>query len=390
MKFPVIMRSRAFRSVLRFSNAPAILAVLVIALAWTFAEYQNRKMFEQEQRADVLGHVSLIRAKLEGNINSNIQLVRGLVATLSTEPDMDQQRFAALSANLLKRKSQLSHIAAAPGLVVSLMYPLAGNEEAIGLDYNRNEAQREAALRARDAGELILAGPVNLVQGGQGFIGRFPVFTEDGNGRKRFWGIVSAVVDVGQLYADSGMLDPDLPIEIALSGRDGLSGGGTRFYGAEATVTDNPVEVEVLLPSGSWLISARPKGGWSTTPPNIWRLRALIFAAGALIVVPTFLAGRLIDERQKNIRELKRRELQLERVSRRLGLALKTSQVGTWEMNLNAPGEFWDDRMNEIYGYPMDGGERDADHWTRRLHPDDLPRAQEEFRVGVAAGSYVS
>ena len=54
----------------------------------------------------MLGRVSLIRAKLEGNINGNIQLVRGLVATLATEPEMEQERFAELAANLLAEKSQ--------------------------------------------------------------------------------------------------------------------------------------------------------------------------------------------------------------------------------------------------------------------------------------------
>ena len=69
-----------------------------------FADYQNRRVFEQGLRADVLGSISVIRAKLEGNVNGNIQLVRGLVATLTTEPEMSQQRFAQLAANLLSGK----------------------------------------------------------------------------------------------------------------------------------------------------------------------------------------------------------------------------------------------------------------------------------------------
>src|SRR5690606_5721075 len=132
--------------------------------------------------------VNLIRAKLEGNLNSNIQLVRGLVATLVTEPDMTQERFAGLADNLFRNEGQLRAVAGAPGLVVSLMYPLEGNEAAIGLNYLLDEKQREAALRARDTGELVLAGPVDLRQGGRGFIGRFPVFLDANGPRRRFWG----------------------------------------------------------------------------------------------------------------------------------------------------------------------------------------------------------
>ena len=75
---------------------PAALALLVIVIAGLFAEYQNRRINEERLRAEVLAHVGLIRAKLEGNINGNIQLVRGFVATLSTEPDMSQARFSDL------------------------------------------------------------------------------------------------------------------------------------------------------------------------------------------------------------------------------------------------------------------------------------------------------
>ena len=99
------------------------------------------------------------------------------------------------------------------------------------MDYRKNEAQREAALRARDSGELVLAGPVDLVQGGKGFIGRFPVFADDGHGGTYFWGIVSAVVDRDRLYRESGLLADDLPVELAITGRDGKGVAGERFFG---------------------------------------------------------------------------------------------------------------------------------------------------------------
>ena len=52
-------------------------------------------------------------------------------------------------------------------MVVRLVYPLAGNEKAVGLDYAKSPAQRAAAELARDTNSLVIAGPLNLVQGGQ-------------------------------------------------------------------------------------------------------------------------------------------------------------------------------------------------------------------------------
>lgn len=391
MNLSVIKRRRVFAGLARKTNIPAVLALAVIATAWVLAERQQHIVFEQKQRADVLNHVSVLRANLEGNINSNIQLSRGLVATLATEPDMDQARFEALAGNLLEQTSQIRNLAGARDLVVNLMHPLQGNERAIGLSYRSNDAQRGAALRARDSGEMILAGPVDLVQGGQGFIARFPVFTERGNGTKTFWGIVSSVIDLETLYKDSGLLDERLPIEVALTGRNATGRRGARFLGSEDVLNDNPVTAEVLLPSGSWQIAARPKHGWANSPPDIWRLRLLVLLSGALIMIPTILSGRLIEERQRNIGELKRRERQLEKVSRRLRLALDTSRVAVWEMTIGEPEEFWDNRMNELYGYPTDGDKRDHTHWERRVHPGDLEIARQEFNDAIKnSGKYVS
>lgn len=379
------------RPIARPTNVPAALALILIVVAGGFAEHQNRRLNEERLRADALVQVSLIRAKLEGHINSNIQLVRGMVATLSSEPAMEQRRFSELAGKILAGRPQVAHVSGAPDLVVRLIYPLSGNERALGLDYTRHPAQREAALRARDSGEMVMAGPVDLVQGGSAFVGRFPVFTTDGQGQRHFWGIVSSVFNVKRLYRDSGLLDPELPIEVAITGRDGLGGSGERFFGRDDIAEQQPVEAEVILPSGSWHIAAVPKGGWNQTPPNAAMLRLAIFAAGALILIPTVLTGRLIDERLRTAGELGRREVEMERLSRRLGLALDTSKIGVWEINLETGELHWDDRTSELFGDKPDGKPRSYQRWESAVHPDDLLQARADFdRAVEAMGSYHS
>lgn len=366
------------------ANLPAAIAAVVLLICAIFVDQQNRRVADQLTRADVLAKVNVVRAKLEGNINGNLQLVQGLASTIVTEPYMGQQRFASLAANLFKQNSQLHNIAGAPDLVISLMYPIKGNEKAVGLDYRKNEAQRMAALRARDQRALILAGPVNLAQGGRGFIGRIPIFVPTAGGGDRFWGIVSAVIDVDRLYAASGLTDPSLDIDVALIGKDALGGGGERFFGGENIVNANPVTAEVRLPVGSWQISAVPKGGWPTTPENEAFLLATMALAGTLVVLPILVAGWLFGERQKNYAELRR-------LSQRLELALDASGIGVWEHDLSTNQLVWDDRVNEIYGKPADGETRAYHDWERTIHPDDLERARRDFDTAAATkGRYSS
>lgn len=376
----------AFKAWFRPRVLSGLIAVVLVISGGIYLDQQAAGLNEQRLRTSVQDQISLIRAKLEGNINANIQLVRGLVSTIATEPSLDQHRFATLAENLFEEGGQLRSIAVAPDMIVSMVYPLAGNEKAIGLDYRHAPAQRSAAFAARATGELVLAGPVNLVQGGQGFVARFPVFTHNGT-QHRFWGIVSAVIDIDRLYADSGLLDPDLAIEIAITDRSRNAESTLPFFGT--ALTEAPVRAQVILPPGRWEITAQPKAGWQRDPTEIWLLRLAVLVSGALILLPIVLTGRLSNERRRYYSELQQREAQRNSLSKRLRLALDSLQIGLWELDMQTNEIVWDDRMNEIYGLPKDGF-RDYASWRNRVHPDDIVKAEAEFIQGVEDGGFSS
>ena len=376
----------AYRNWFRPRVLSGLLAVALVIGGGVYLDRQAAILNEQNLRASVRDQVSLIRAKLEGNINANIQLVRGLVSTIATEPDLDQPRFDALAQNLFAGDSQLRSVAVAPDLVISLMYPVAGNEKAIGLDYRYMPAQRTSVFAARATGQLVLVGPVDLVQGGQGFIARFPVFLRDAE-PQRFWGIVSAVIDIDRLYADSGLRDPNLTIDISITDQSLTAQSPGPFFGT--VLSGHPVRAEVVLPPGRWQISAQPKSGWERDPLQVWLLRLAIVIGGALILLPIGIAGRLSAERRRHYDELQRREAQLDSVSRRLGLALNTSQIGIWEMDMVTNQLVWDDRMYELYGLPIATARRYVT-WNSALHPQDRAQAEAEFGEGLRTGRYQS
>lgn len=359
---------------------PAVLALAVVCAAAFFAEQQNRTIHKQTQRAHVQQHAGLIKSRLEAQLNGDYQRMRGLAAMLATEPEMAQARFSQIAAHVLNGETAIRHFAAAPGLVVSLVHPMKGNASIIGLDYNKNEAQRAAAYRVRDSGDMVLAGPVQLVQGGSGFIYRLPIFADTAGEVPEFWGILSAVTDTERLYASAGLTEQHDDIEYALMGKDGTGAAGSQFYGSGDVLEGNPVLLDINLPVGSWQLAARPSGGWDTRPDNLGHLRLALLAAGALIVFPTFLAGKLSAARQAAIGKLRRREAELESVSRRLEIAVKTSRVGIWECNADADLFTWDSRMHELYGLPADRSPITSEAWLDRLHPEDRERALQSFQ----------
>ena len=62
----------------------------------------------------------------------------------------------------MKSREAIINIRAAPDMIVSMVYPPFGNEEAIGLKLAGNEAQRQAAIAAKHSEEIVLAGPVQI------------------------------------------------------------------------------------------------------------------------------------------------------------------------------------------------------------------------------------
>ena len=280
------MRDRVRSIILALGNRtylPTWIALFVVGVSLIFAESQNRIINKQELRAEVLAEAGLIRSHLEGQLTADVQLIKGLVGLLVSEQSMTQDRFNEIAAYVAGDLPEILNIAVAPDLVVSMVYPYERNKAVLGLDYNKNDAQREAVMRMRDSGEIVLAGPVNLVQGGTGFIIRFPVFTGEGEDRA-FWGMVAAVIDADALYRGAGLHQADLPVEIALSGRDGTGHQGGVFYGDPAIHDYGPMVMDVILPTGTWELAAIPRGGWPKEPGNLWKLRLVLIVAGILII----------------------------------------------------------------------------------------------------------
>ncbi len=141
------------------------------------------------------------------------------------------------------------------------MYPIKGNEQAIGLDYMKNEKQKGAVIKAIKTGKTVIAGPVELIQGGRGFIARIPVYK--GKNKTDYWGLASIVVDEIKLYDQIRILHSWHWLKYALKGKDAKGMDGEIFFGDKSIFENNPVIFNIFLPEGSWVLAAYPKQGWN-------------------------------------------------------------------------------------------------------------------------------
>src|SRR5690606_29638558 len=116
--------------------------------------------------------------------------------------------------------------------------------------------QRDAVVKVIQTGTMVIAGPVDIVQGGRAFVGRAPVYVSDENNGQRLWGIVSAPMLAESIYQMSGLETINDGLNIAIRGQDDILSSDV-FYGDESTFTHPGAVVMPVSAGGSlWEIAA--------------------------------------------------------------------------------------------------------------------------------------
>ncbi|AYG70100.1 MULTISPECIES: bifunctional diguanylate cyclase/phosphodiesterase [unclassified Rhizobium] len=312
---PKILRDFASSAVNHMGAfAPAIFAATIaIIIVYVATNWRLERSLDDE-RSVVAGELATISSRLQTNLNSNVKLLQGLAAGIAVNPTMDQNAFSKLAAEILQPDSQLRSFAAAPGMVVKWVYPEKGNEKAIGLDYRTNEKQRDSAMLARNTHNIVLTGPVDLVQGGTAFVVRCPVYITDRKSQI-FWGLVSGIVDIPRLYRDSGLGSTDL--EIAISDVPEPRLAKQVFLGDLETFSKNPVATSVDMTYGRWTLVAVPKDGWGRDR-GIATFELYACLLSLCVVAPIVWVGFLIKSRQRTIEKLRLHKKKLVRARQRL------------------------------------------------------------------------
>ena len=149
-------------------------------------------------------------------------------------------RFDAVARALLEElpsaDARLVSLQLAPQGVVRLMYPLQGNEAAIGLDQLRDPSRRAASLETIRSDRLTLQGPMLLRQGYLGLIPRLPIFVPNTSDPGDTFGAADAAYDCGapcynaatgeRFWGFASAIISFDAVARAPAGRGGSGGGG--------------------------------------------------------------------------------------------------------------------------------------------------------------------
>ena len=245
---------------------PFVLAFALTLLA-TFGLWQFNRV--EDHRATVAARLEIgrvlddLRSRIEKSLAAPVLSTRGIVAEVAAHGDITADAFERAVRVMTSGYPSVRNLTLSRGTVIAMVAPPGPDQRIIGTDYRTQPHQWAQIKRSIDSRQTLLQGPVELIQGGVAMVVRTPIYLPDvAAADARFFGMVSAVINIPVVFAEAGVDDPDLPIEVAIRGRDGMGEPGEVFHGDAALFDQRPVVTDVALPYGSWRMAAIPKGGW--------------------------------------------------------------------------------------------------------------------------------
>ncbi|MFQ5421380.1 MAG: CHASE domain-containing protein, partial [Anaerolineae bacterium] len=243
-------------------TALAFCVVLGISSSFIVLIRQNQ---QRELRAAVLEIGDAHAHTLESQLNRSLSATFALASILRQTGEI--QDFDALAGEMIETYGGITNLQLAPGGVVQQIYPLAGNEAAIGHDLLNDPNRRTEALATIAARELTLAGPFELIQGGTAVIGRLPVFLPDENGEEQFWGFVNVLIDLSDLLATAHLEQlTDAGFAYQISRQNPDTGQPEQFAQSGSAPLADPVSLPIQVANGIWQLQIAPQDGWQRPP----------------------------------------------------------------------------------------------------------------------------
>ncbi|MAD77533.1 MAG: PAS domain S-box protein [Rheinheimera sp.] len=330
----------------------AVLAGVALLATEILVKHEQQLTRSQQLRHEVAS-AGQLKAMLESELNIPLYLTVGLASYIKASGgEIDQDELDILLPGLVHQAKHIRNIGVAPGNRLQYIYPLVGNERAINLYYPDLPDQWPAVEEIIRSKQARLVGPVRLVQGGQAFIYRLPIFIPDDT----YWGILRTVINIETIWSlladNAAAQNVTIALRAKVPGKDDY---GNTFFGEPDLFYDDSLLLNLAIRGADWQMAIRASG------PVLNRsalLRMSLFAATLCLLM---LLAWLFYSRQQlrhTATELSHSESYLRAVMDNVRDAIVvTSDDGIIEdANLSC---------FQLYGYPR--GSLKGLHWSMLL-----------------------
>lgn len=374
--------------------AQVFVAAASISVAAYFLDRDYETAHRSSLRLETAAAVGVQMETFQNRVRFEIASLADIQKQLSETPDLDPDSFKELAAPVLESNPDLLYLASSDMSGRALSYG-RGDTAPEPDAASKPPVQQDAMIAMLKAADEARFGPlVRMNSGAYALEIKVPV-VENRNGTPVHRGTVTGYIDATRFFRKTGLTLANDTHLLAVRIADRASTSLEPFFmapevGSLFSPHAHAVKSSLHVVSDTWEFAAVPVSGWDRSPLKVWTTRGIFFGIGIVVLIPFFRSIRLTKLNARNQSALARREALLQRLTKRLDLALDSYKCGVWESSLSIDDTHWDERMQDLHGV---SGRREWAHrknWLSIVHPEDIPRAKQALREVIADGGGLS
>lgn len=261
---------------MRFKVKPATISgaiVLTIGVFFTVFQVEQIRINESNNKIIALQELTSITEGIDRNLNMSLQYAEFFEYIIKKNPDISESSLREYAELVLENNKLIESVSIAKGGIVTNIYPLEGNEEALGHDLLENLESDSYIARAIESDIAVTEGPIMAKQGGFMIFNRKAIFIDE-EGEDKLWGLSSIAIRFDQILSAYGLNAESDRYLLALRVIDGDE-SGSFLWGNTEIMEGHAVTTEIYLPGEVWQFGIYPKGGWNENSDVYRKLRYL-------------------------------------------------------------------------------------------------------------------
>lgn len=231
-----------------FLDRPKVLGLLVfvsLSIVFNYIAYQQYLIDKENKRVEMSNTLDVITQNIDQSLKNCYTTTLSLA--LIIDENGIPQDFNVIGKRLLESNSSINAVQMVPNGIIEYTYPLEGNEAALGLDILNSKLFKEEAIRSIENQKMYFAGPFELTQGGQGIVGRLPVYLKN-----KFWGFSAVIIRLDKLLTTSGINSlNDSKFDFQISKKNPITNQEEYFLPQQEKIKKNNF-VSSYIPDGDW------------------------------------------------------------------------------------------------------------------------------------------
>ena len=258
-----------------------VLSFLVVTGSVCFLNREQEK--EEKLKAVYAAESTVSRVKSQLNrYLAESELVKNII---ESGYDIDGEKFSILSQMMQDKQNVIEAHELAKDGIVSHIYPMKGNEEAMGLNMLEHPDRKKEANLAKTSGQYTIAGPFPLVQGGNGALLFDPVYVKDEAGEDTFWGFSILVLNWDHFMEEVETYKLEDTSYQYLIWKNGTEPGEKLTIAqSEKFSFRDTLEVACDVPNDTWYFEIEPKAGWVPQSQIAFGILIAALVSGVLTV----------------------------------------------------------------------------------------------------------